>query len=94
MSAGTSEGGLDVDDVAGCPHAASCAVCGDATRLAVHTLETPVGVACATLCRPCVIAGRSPGFGSWAAACAAVGDHCGHLGCDVDEMAAALEAAG
>ena len=80
---------LDVDDVTGCPRASSCASCGDATRLVVRTLTTPVGIACATLCRPCAI-GRLPRFVSWAAACEAVGEHCEHLGCDVDEMATAL----
>lgn len=90
-----SASGLDVDDVTGCPVAPVCGTCSAAAGdLAVHPVKTPLGVCCTTLCGGCAASGVLPGFPSWAAAVEAVGEHCGHLGCDVDEMAAALEAAG
>lgn len=95
MSGPVSAGGrvLDVDDVTGCPVASLCSVCGESgPALAVYALDLPVGVSCTTLCSSCVGDGRLPAIPSWAAAVGAVCAHCGHLGCDVDQMAAALEA--
>jgi hypothetical protein len=83
---------IDVDDTSRCPVAAWCDTCAGTADLDVCTVETPVGVSCATLCGACVDSGRLPAFPSWSAAVRAVGEHCEHLSCDVDEMAAALEA--
>ena len=58
-----SAGGLDVDDVTGCPVAQACGTCGAAGGgLAVYPVETPVGVCCVTLCGGCVDAGALPRF--------------------------------
>lgn len=81
---------LDVDATDGCPTAPACASCSAGGELAVHTAGTPVGVYCVTLCWPCAEAGDLPQLGGWAAAVELVLAHCGHLGCDSDEMAAAL----
>lgn len=83
---------LDVDATDGCPSAPACVSCsaGDQLDLAVHTARTPVGVYCVTLCWSCAEAAALPRIGGWAAAVELVLAHCAHLGCDCDEMAAAL----
>lgn len=78
---------LDLDDTTSCPVAVECGVCGAPDDLAVATAETPVGVLCVTLCGPCADVGTLPALPSWSAAVLAVGDHCEHLGVDVDEAA-------
>jgi hypothetical protein len=74
------------------PVAAQCDTCAGTADLDVYTVATPVGVCCTTLCGACADVGRLPRFPSWSAAVCAVGEHCEHLGCGVDEMAAALDA--
>ena len=49
------------------------------------------GYPCTTLCAGCADTGTLPRIASWTEAIHAVAEHCGHLGCDVDEMAAAME---
>ena len=89
MSGGNSA--PNVTDVTGCPVAPQCSTCGAAGRnLEVAIVETPVGVRCVTLCTSCVESQAVPRFPSWSAAIEQVGTHCEHLGCDVDEMEAAL----
>jgi hypothetical protein len=83
---------LDIDDTSRCPVAPQCATCNGTTDVDVCTIATPVGVCCMTLCSACADSGRLPSFPSWSAAVRTVAEHCEHLGCDVDEMAAALEA--
>jgi hypothetical protein len=82
---------IDLDDTTRCPVAANCATCGSPTDLAVATAETPVGVLCLTLCDGCAAAGELHRLSSWSAACAAVGEHCAHLGFDVDDAAEAQQ---
>jgi hypothetical protein len=74
----------------GCSHGRRCEACGAARDLDVATYQTPVGVFCATVCRPCVAAGNPPPIRSWGQACERVGAHCQHLGIDLDQMAALL----
>jgi hypothetical protein len=78
--------------VARCPQAARCEACGRGRDLEVATYQTPVGVFCATVCGPCVTAGKPPPIRSWGQACERVGDHCQHLGIDLDQMADILQA--
>jgi hypothetical protein len=78
--------------VARCPLAAGCEVCGGGREPEVATYQTPVGVLCATVCRACVAAGNPPPIRSWGQACVRVGEHCQHLGIDLDQMAALLQA--
>jgi hypothetical protein len=75
-----------------CPRGDRCQACGAARQLDVATYQTPVGVLCATVCRSCVAAGAAPPIRSWGQACERVGAHCQHLGIDLDQMAALLQA--
>jgi hypothetical protein len=75
-----------------CPRAARCQACGTVRQLAVATYQTPVGVFCATVCHACVAAGNPPPVRSWGQACERVGAHCQHLGIDLDQMGALLQA--
>jgi outer membrane murein-binding lipoprotein Lpp len=75
-----------------CPCAGCCEACGAASALEVAIYETPVGVFCATVCGSCVAAGTAPPVRSWGQAVWRVGAHCEHLGIDVDQMAALLQA--
>jgi hypothetical protein len=69
----------------GCPSLATDPDPDDpAALLAVATLQTPVGVLCATLCQRCADAGALPRIPSWGAACRRVGQHCEHVGRDLD----------
>ncbi|HEV7651318.1 MAG TPA: hypothetical protein VGP26_24475 [Actinophytocola sp.] len=87
---------LDVDDTTRCPRADQCAYCetpasaGAAlgVELDVATIATPVGVLCLTICAACVDANRLPAL-SYPAAMQLVLAHCEHLGCDLEDMAAA-----
>lgn len=86
---------VDLDDMGRCPRGDRCRACGktDGT-LTVCTLDAAVGVMCMTLCDSCADAGapfegRSP-IG-WPEACDLVARHCGHLGIDLDQMAAVME---
>jgi hypothetical protein len=75
-----------------CPRGGRCQACGAARGLDVATYQTPVGVLCATVCRSCVAAGAAPPIRSWGQACERVDAHCQHLGIDLDQMAALLQA--
>jgi hypothetical protein len=58
--------------------------------LEVATYQTQVGVFCATVCDPCIDAGKAPPVRSWIEAFERVGAHCEHLGIDLDQMGALL----
>ena len=79
----------------GCPSLAADPDPGVPTAfLAVATAVTPVGVFCLTLCGRCADAGELPRIPSWTEAFRRVAQHCEHLGCDLDQMAAALDDGG
>lgn len=84
---------VDVDDTSNCPLGDECASCGTRDDLAVSTLGIPMGVLCMTLCGDCAEAGRRPKMYLVPGA-EKVLEHCGHLGIDADEMAAALDREG
>lgn len=75
-----------------CPRAGRCEACDATRQLDLATYQTPVGVFCATVCLRCMDAGTAPPMRSWGGAVERVGVHCGHLGIDVDQMAALLHA--
>jgi hypothetical protein len=75
-----------------CPLGVRCEVCGSQWDLDVATYQTPVGVFCATVCDPCTTPDKAPPVRSWTQAVERVCAHCGHLGIDVDQMAALLHA--
>ena len=75
----------------GCWLGSRCEACGG-QRLELATYQTPVGVFCATVCWPCMAVGNPPPIRSWGQACERVGEHCQHLGIDLDQMAALLHA--
>jgi hypothetical protein len=77
-----------------CPRAGRCEACGATRQLEVVTYQTQVGVFCATVCDPCVDAGKAPPVRSWLQAFERVGAHCEHLGIDLDQMAALLHREG
>jgi hypothetical protein len=77
---------------AACPRAGRCEACGTTHALEVATYQTPVGVFCATVCWRCLSTGMAPPVRSWGQECERVGDHCQHLGLDLDQMADVLEA--
>ena len=70
-----------------CPRAGRCEACGATRALEVATCQTPIGVFCATVCWRCLRTGMAPPVRSWGQACERVGDHCQHLGLDLDQMA-------
>jgi hypothetical protein len=87
---------VDPDDTSRCPRADRCASCGtpaieavEGTVLEVATITVPIGVLCHTLCTSCVDTNRLPKL-SWPAATTLVLEHCEHLGCDLEDMAAAI----
>lgn len=84
----------DLDDVSRCPRGHRCESCGDEhAELTVTTAHTPLGVMCVTLCPDCLASGIVPPV-AIGTAVRLVGQHCVHLGIDVDQMAAALDAEG
>lgn len=84
---------LDLDDASRCPVGARCESCGiEAPDLTVETAEVGrLGIACLTLCERCASSDVTPPV-SVGTAVRLVAQHCRHLGIDVDQMAAELEA--
>ena len=81
---------VNVDDTSRCPVGHRCECCGAAgMKLIVTTATTPLGVLCLTTCPRC---SRSTSALPVTVSTAArlVGQHCAHLGIDLDEMAAAM----
>jgi hypothetical protein len=85
---------IDLDDTASCPLGVRCESCGtEGGPLAVETASAArLGVLCLTLCRRCSASTVAPPV-SVSTAARLVGQHCAHLGIDLDEMAAAMEQA-
>lgn len=84
---------VNLDDTSRCPQAKACERCGKAgpTVEVVMVGLAHLGVACASLCRGCRMYDRLPRWGV-PESLQRIGEHCEHLGIDVDDMAAALEA--
>lgn len=80
-----------LDDTSRCPIPEGCEVCGDSTETYTATYQTAVGVFCLAVCDACLDAGEFPKEMSWPWTADRVAQHCGHLGCDLDEMAAAID---
>lgn len=79
---------VDLDDTTGCPLGERCEGCGTATGLAVGTAHAMGGVVCVTLCPAC----DPPRVGSATAAWMTLA-HAGHLGIDLDQVAAEVQRA-
>lgn len=77
----------DLDDTTNCPVGFRCESCGDTGGITVSTAATPLGVLCLSLCRRCAASTVAPPITVHTAA-RLVGQHCQHLGIDVDEAAA------
>ena len=83
---------IDLDDVERCPLGHRCESCGvERADLQVRTVTTPLGVMCLTLCPRCAGSGVVPPV-SLGTAVRLTAQHAEHLGIDLDEMAAAMEA--
>lgn len=82
---------VDLDDTSGCPLGVRCESCGvEASDSAVRIVGLGrLGVACLTLCGRCAASGITPPV-TVGTATRLVLEHCGHLGIDADQMAAAL----
>ena len=81
---------IDLDDTSSCPLGVRCESCGvEDDDLVVATASTPLGVLCLTLCQPCAEFGGPPRV-TVGTAVRLVGQHAGHLGIDVDDMAQAM----
>ena len=77
-------------ETSGCPLGHRCESCGaESSDLSVATASTPLGVLCLTLCPRCAGSTVAPPV-SVGTAFRLVAQHCGHLGIDLDEMAAQL----
>lgn len=81
---------IDVGDTARCPIAEACASCGRADQLRVRAADLPMGVGCLTVCDSCK--DRPDIRLSLSSAALMVLSHCEHLGIDLDQMAAAMQA--
>jgi hypothetical protein len=89
-----SGGMIDLDDVMRCPLGVRCEACGaERDDLSVCTAWTPLGVLCLTMCPRCASASMAPPV-AVGTAVRLVGQHCAHLGIDLDQMAAALDRRG
>lgn len=84
---------VDLDDTSNCPVGHRCESCGiESGDLAVETATSGrLGVMCLTLCRRCAAFDDVIPV-SVSTAVRLVGQHCAHLGIDLDQMAAELEA--
>jgi hypothetical protein len=83
---------IDLDNTAGCPVGVRCESCGtEGGPLAVETASAArLGVMCLTLCRRCAAYDDQIPV-SVSTAARLVGQHCAHLGIDLDQMAAAMK---
>lgn len=82
---------VGLDNMENCPRGHRCESCGiESADLAVCTADLGnMGVACLTLCVPCADSDIVPPITVGTAA-RLVGQHCQHLGIDLDQMAAAI----
>lgn len=85
---------VDLDDISNCPTDRSCVGCSEQRpeMLRVAVAETPYGVHCVTVCDRCVYDNRRLPRLSIPEVCDLVARHCRHLGIDLDQMAALLQA--
>jgi len=74
----------DLDDISRCPQQDRCESCGNTEQLEPATLDTSLGVYCATLCIPCGENGKLPRL-TLPGTALRVLDHCQHLGIDLDQ---------
>jgi hypothetical protein len=83
---------LDLDNTAGCPLGMRCESCGvERDDLRLETASgSRLGVMCLTLCPRCADSDVIPPV-SVSTAARLVGQHCAHLGIDLEDMAAAME---
>lgn len=82
---------VDPNDTSRCPLGVRCESCGvERADLTVETATTPLGVLCLTLCPRCAAADMAPPIAVGTAA-RLVGQHCEHLGIDLDEMSEAMQ---
>ncbi len=85
--------GIDLDDITNCPTGHRCESCGAAGNgVTVQTATTPLGVMCLSLCPRCSASSVAPPV-AVGTAVRLVYQHAGHLGIDLDEMAAAMDEA-
>jgi hypothetical protein len=79
---------MNLDDTSRCPLGVRCESCGvERNDLVVATADLGrLGVACFTLCPRCAASSTPPRV-AVSTAVRLVGQHCVHLGIDVDEMA-------
>lgn len=83
----------DLDNVDNCPIGFRCESCGiESSDLTVEPIDVRLGIACMTICADCFASEITPPITVGTAA-RLVGQHCGHLGIDLDEMAAILRGA-
>ena len=83
---------INLDDTTHCPLGDQCWVCGTTDDLAVAIYGTALGVYCDTLCGECAHAGTAPRGLAATTVMFLVMVHCEHLGIDIDQMAAVLDA--
>jgi hypothetical protein len=85
---------VDLDDTSRCPVGRSCEGCGEQRpdSLGVAVAETQLGVHCLTVCHRCWGDDRRlPRLGV-VQVFDLIARHCEHLGIDLDQMAALLQA--
>jgi hypothetical protein len=76
---------INIDDTTDCPVATHCESCGSDDGLTVGTLDSSVGVFCATFCQSCAQElSRLPVISPVVVA-VRVGRHCEHVGIDLDQ---------
>ncbi len=85
---GSATPAIDPDDVAYCPTRAGCEGCGYGRQLLVVTVRALDTAFCLTVCDECVTL-PLPTVDALTATNRA-GEHADHLGCDVDQLAAAV----
>ena len=82
---------MNLDDTSRCPVGVRCESCGtEGGNLEVETARSLLGVMCLTLCRRCAAFDDLVPV-AVGTAVRLVAQHAGHLGIDLDEMAAAME---
>jgi hypothetical protein len=82
---------VELGDTRRCTRAGQCEICQGTTSLLVVARDSMLGELCATVCANCLRGlsegkQRFPNLGCTTAALR-VGDHCEHLGIDLDQMA-------
>jgi DnaJ-class molecular chaperone len=81
---------VDLDDTSKCPERENCESCGGTDSVIVATMDTRIGVMCATICKYCYGEGETPEL-SWPETAERVGNHAEHLNITLDQMAELLQ---